>query len=85
MKTYNGLTAQEFAAEVNNAISGIRLIDDRISILRDLEFVGHFEEKPMGSGGVGQYKEMKDGTLRVQIGYGHGKSNYAMCLVVQAD
>lgn len=40
------------------------------------------ETLPMGSGGVGQIKEMKDGTTRIQFGYGVSKHNYAKCLVV---
>lgn len=42
-----------------------------------------FDDKPMGSGGVGQVKEMKDGTVRFQIGYGRGKHNYARVLIVK--
>ena len=60
-----------------------RLVSDRCSIAKDYEL--NVEELPMGSGGVGQFKVMADGTLRVQIGYGKGKYNYAMCVVVQPD
>jgi hypothetical protein len=39
------------------------------------------EERRCGSGGVGRIIEMKRET-RVQIGYGHGKWNYASCVIV---
>lgn len=41
------------------------------------------ETHPMGSGGVGTVKIMKDRTVRIQIGYGTGRYNYAPCIVVK--
>ena len=56
-----------------------RLISDRI---KDLKVAGYFiKECSMGSGGVGQVKIMSD-EIRVQIGFGHGKYNYAMCVIL---
>lgn len=37
---------------------------------------------PMGSGGVGQIKEMKD-HYRIQVGYGVGKHNYAVAAILK--
>lgn len=42
----------------------------------------YFADLPMGSGGVGQVKEMKNGEVRIQIGYGRGVYNYARCMVI---
>jgi len=84
MNTYNGSTAQELANEVKKMISGIRLISDREQILSEYEMF-YFDDFYMGSGGVGQYKEMKDGTLRIQIGYGKGRNNKARCAVIKAN
>ena len=39
-------------------------------------------ECPMGSGGVGQIVElMKE--IRIQIGYGHGRNNYAKAVIFE--
>ena len=83
MKTYNGLTAVEMTREIIEKVCNTRLVSDRVSIAKDYRLI--VEELPMGSGGVGQHKVMSNGTLRVQIGYGHGKHNYAMCVVVMPD
>lgn len=47
--------------------------------LRSLGFT--VEQKPMGSGGVFQVKNIK-GSTRVQIGYAHGRHNYAYCVIL---
>ena len=41
-----------------------------------------FEERPMGSGGVGQVK-VAAGEIRIQLAYGHGRSNYAECAIIK--
>jgi hypothetical protein len=83
--TYNNATAKEIANQIIKMIEDVRLIEDRISVLGEYEIIHHFEEFFMGSGGVGQYKQMQDGTLRIQIGYGKGKNNKAMCAVILPD
>ncbi len=41
-------------------------------------------EYAMGSGGVGQLKYLpRLNETRIQIGYGHGDYNYAMCAVLE--
>jgi len=42
----------------------------------------HVAERRCGSGGVGQIINLKNET-RIQIGYGHGKNNYASCVILQ--
>lgn len=64
----------------NRAIEQYRKIDERIKVLENLGFT--IEEKPMGSGGVGQVKAMKSGEVRIQIGCGHGRHNYAKCVIL---
>lgn len=65
---------------VNQTISTYTKIDDRVRVLENLGFT--IEEKPMGSGGVGQVKTMKSGETRIQIGCGHGRNNYAKCVIL---
>ena len=61
-------------------LAGARLISERIS---DLEKAGYdVKECAMGSGGVGNVKFLNN-EIRVQIGYGHGKRNYAMCVILK--
>lgn len=62
-------------------IAGINRIEARIEHLRNKGYT--VAEYPMGSGGVGQYKQMADGSVRIQIGYGHGRYNYAYCVVLE--
>lgn len=65
-----------------DAINNNRLIDNRIEEIEEKtnrEFI--ITELPMGSGGVGQLKIMQS-EIRFQIGYGHGRNNYAQTLVI---
>jgi hypothetical protein len=39
----------------------------------------------MGSGGAGQMQRMKDGTIRIQVGYGSGVWNYATICEIPAQ
>ena len=59
-------------------VENTRRVKERIEILSD-RF--HVENKAMGSGGVGQVKELKD-HFRVQVSYGIGKWNYAYCVIL---
>lgn len=56
-----------------------RLVSDRVKKLEKAGF--SVSELPMGSGGVLQIKKMASET-RVQIGYGHGRHNYAMAVTL---
>ncbi len=77
MKTKN---YREQLAEIKSVVESNRFVADRAGKLAELGY--STQELPMGSGGVLQVKEMRDGTVRVQIGYGHGRYNYAMCVVI---
>jgi hypothetical protein len=65
--------------QISEVVKNNRLVSDRVAKLRSLGF--NVEEKPMGSGGVLQVKKLSSET-RVQIGYGHGRNNYAMAVVL---
>ena len=77
MKTKN---FKEQYNEIKSVVENNRLVEDRVNKLTELGY--DVQELPMGSGGVLQVKEIKDGTIRVQVGYGHGRYNYAMCVVL---
>ena len=71
---------KEQYSEIKSVVESNRLVEDRVSKLTELGY--NTEELPMGSGGVLQVKIMADGDVRIQIGYGKGKHNYAMCVVL---
>lgn len=75
--TYKG--ERKELIDATYAINKFRHIDDRVKYLEDKGYT--VSEKRMGSGGVGTIRQMNDGTTRVQIGYGHGRYNYAQCLI----
>jgi len=64
--------------EVKKIIAKHRLVADRENELRKKGF--EVAEKAMGPGGTGQIKTLKS-EIRMQIGYGHGKWNYAKCVI----
>lgn len=65
--------------EVMSIVDQYRRVDDRIG---DIEAQGYsIETLPMGSGGVGQVKEMSD-HFRIQISYGTSRHNYAHAVKV---
>jgi len=66
--------------EIQKVVSANRLISDRIKNLLEMGLT--VERVRMGSGGVMQVKEMSNGSKRIQIGYGVGKYNYAMAVIV---
>ena len=66
--------------EVKTIISKHRLVSDRVNELNEKGYI--VNECAMGSGGVGQIKTLKD-EVRIQIGYGHGKHNYAKCVIIK--
>jgi hypothetical protein len=59
-------------------VSENRTIKNREKDLFEAGF--DIEEKRCGAGGVGNIIELKN-EVRIQIGYGHGKNNYAKCVV----
>lgn len=74
-------TMRQELAQIENIVKSERLISTRIAKLEAAGF--HVEELPMGSGGVLQRRNMRDGTARIQIGYGHGRNNYAMVVIME--
>lgn len=71
--------------EVMRIINDNRLTAERVKAIEAVygKICGEFS---MGSGGVGQkkyYKRLNE--TRIQIGYGHGKYNYAMCAVFDGE
>jgi hypothetical protein len=68
--------------KIKKIISEERLIKNRVKRIEGLGVA--CEERPMGSGGVGQTKETKD-EIRIQVGYGHGRHNYAMCAIINKE
>ena len=66
--------------KIEKIVKGNRLVSERVSQLRALGF--QVEELPMGPGGVLQQRKMANGKTRVQIGYGHGRHNYAMAVTL---
>ena len=66
--------------EILNTINTHRLIKDRVSELEERGYL--VKERRMGSGGVGQIIVVKN-EIRMQIGYGHGIYNYAMCVILE--
>lgn len=71
------MTTQIF--QISIVANSVRTISERTSILRSKGF--RVEERPMGSGGKGSVK-IVSGETRIQIGYGHGRYNYAMCVIL---
>jgi len=65
-------------SKVNKIIAKHRLVANRVRELKKKGFT--VKEKSMGSGGTGQIKTLKN-EIRMQIGYGHGKNNYAQCVI----
>ena len=70
--------SQKKVDEVKKIIAKHRLVADRENELRKKGF--NVAEKAMGSGGVGQINTLNS-EIRMQIGYGHGKYNYAKCVI----
>ena len=59
---------------IKKVVNENKRVSDRIEKLQELGYT--VSEFAMGPGGVLQVKELKD-EKRVQISYGHGRSNYA--------
>ena len=72
-------TFEQTVNEVKTIISKHRLVSDRVNELSKNGY--NIKECAMGSGGVGQIKVLKD-EVRIQVGFGHGKHNYAKCVTI---
>ena len=68
-----------YQQDIMQQIAGITRIQKRIDYLRSKGY--SVNEYPMGAGGVGQVKVLKD-HIRIQIGYGRSKHNYAYAVVI---
>lgn len=65
--------------QITEIVQNNTLISERIIKLRALGF--YVKERAMGSGGVLQVQKSISET-RVQIGYGHGRYNYAFTVIL---
>lgn len=66
--------------KIQEVVLSTRLVADRVAKLEKMGF--NVAEYPMGTGGILQKKRMANSEIRVQIGYGHGRWNYAMCVTL---
>lgn len=66
--------------KIEKVVRENRLVSDRVEVLKKMGY--EVSEFAMGPGGKLQQKIMSDGTVRVQIGYGHGRHNYAMAVTL---
>ena len=73
------LPAYEKINDIRKIIAKYRFVADRESELTDKGY--YVTERAMGSGGTGQIKILAS-EIRVQIGYGHGRNNYAKCVIL---
>lgn len=72
---------QKHYTDIMYMVKKVKLLSVRKSVLESLGY--RVEEKRMGNGGVGQIHMLpKRRELRIQIGYGHGRYNYANCVVL---
>lgn len=67
-------------SQIETIVKSNRRVGDRVKALKNLGF--NVQEMPMGSGGVLQEKIMRNGKKRIQIGYGHGRYNYALAVTI---
>lgn len=76
----------KFSADVIKEVQAVtnkhRKIADRELELTELGYL--VEDHAMGSGGRGSVKILED-QVRIQIGYGHGRYNYAKCVSIPHD
>lgn len=71
------MTTQLFQIQI--IANSVKTVNERTQILISKGY--RVEERRMGSGGKGSIKTVA-GETRVQIGYGHGSYNYAMCVIL---
>lgn len=81
MSELNVKQIEEKIKEINKIVAANRLHKDREKALNAAGF--QTEMAYMGSGGVGQIKDYSRlGITRVQVGYGYGKGNRALVVVI---
>ena len=71
---------QKQIESIKSAINSHYFVSQRINALTTAGI--ETETAPMGSGGVGQIKELQSGKLRVQVGHGTSKHNYATVAII---
>ena len=78
-------TKNEQIAKVKNIVAKFRNIDARLLEVANCNDLPDVELgfAAMGSGGVGQTKQMRDGSVRVQLSYGRGRYNYAHVAIIR--
>ena len=72
-------TLEQQIAEIKEVIATEKHLPVRAQRIYDLGY--SVQELPMGRGGIGQVKEMKD-HYRIQIGHGKGRYNYAYAAII---
>lgn len=58
-----------------------KFINDRMMVIESQSLGIEIKEIAMGSGGVGQVKITKKGEIRIQIGCGYSRHNYAQTAI----
>ncbi len=81
MKTSDKVKQTNFYRTISEIIKSERLVKNRAERIEN-ELGYQVETLPMGSGGVGQVKEMANGMVRIQIGYGVSNHNYAAAIEI---
>ena len=71
---------QQQIESIKSAINSHHFVSQRIDELNSAGI--ETETAPMGSGGVGQIKSLQSGKLRVQVGHGTSKHNYAKVAII---
>ena len=66
--------------ELVSTLKSIRIISERINFCEENNI--EVKKCKMGTGGVFQIKEMKNGEKRLQISHGWGRYNYANCAII---
>jgi len=66
--------------EIMNVVNKHNRVINRENELMEMGYC--VAERRMGSGGVGQIKNLKN-EIRIQIGYGHTGNNYASCIIIK--
>jgi len=75
-------TLLEQTKEIYEVVDTFKRVQVRVNKLTEM---GYFcAARRCGSGGIKRLIKTKNET-RIQIGFGHGKYNYAMCVIIPAN
>lgn len=73
------MTQTTIPSDIINIVNNNRIVAKRVEALRKIGY--RVESRPMGKGGVFQIKKINN-EVRIQIGYGTGKCNDAMAVII---